>query len=80
MALFADVIQLVKAGQAAFHTQLSSLELQKRWWAGPAGVRPRSCAQLTGLVTFLTVVSFSVISEGKHNTVSINMASHAVFS
>lgn len=63
VALFADVIKLIEAMWTMLDTQLGALQLQKRRWTGPAGLRPWSCTPLTGPVTFLTVGALSVIPD-----------------
>lgn len=71
MALFAHVILFVEALWAVLHTQLGALELQQRRWTGPAGRRPWSRTELTGLVTFLTVGAIYVKPEEIHKMISI---------
>lgn len=72
MALFADVIKLIEAERTTLHTQLGALQLQQRRGTGPAGLRPRPCTHLTGMVTFLTAGALSVIPERTHETIHTN--------
>ena len=66
VTLFANTAQPIKALWAAFHTQFGPLQLQEGRWTGPAGLRPWSCALLTGPVTILAVGILSVIPEEIH--------------
>ena len=70
VALLADVIELIEAVWAVLNTQLGALQLQKRRWTGPAGLRPWPSTQLTGLVTFLTVGALFVIPEEMHGIIN----------
>lgn len=72
VALLADVIELIEAVWAMLNTQLGALQLQKRRWTGPTGLRPWPCTQLTGLITFLTVGALFVIPEEMHGLIITN--------
>lgn len=66
MTFFADVVRLIEAVWAAFDTQLGAFQLQQRRGTCPARLGPRSCTQLTGLVTFMTLGALPVIPEEMH--------------
>lgn len=63
MTLFADIIELIEAVWTMLNTQLGAMQLQKRRQTGPAGLRARSIAQLTGMVTFLTAGALHVVPD-----------------
>lgn len=60
----ADMELWVEAPWAAFYTQPGALKLQEGRGAGPAGLRSRSRAQFTGVVTFLTAEALTVVPSG----------------
>lgn len=64
MTLFAEVVRLIEVVWAALNTQLGAFQLQQRRGTCPARLGPRSCTQLTGLVTFMTLGALTVIPSG----------------